>query len=278
MELTFRRQTSLLLTRDNRPLTRPSGQDTARKPSRKRAEVREERARDRQKERDAWMRRREGRAGRTQSQSQASRDTSSDTSNSSRCGSPGSPSAPSGRAWRANKLQLRKDFLNKHNCKAVSISGGRTLPAHLRKGGIRTDSASSPVSIASTASSSSRTSTAEDAQSTTCSSYDSSSYKSESDSSSPRSPHAPSPWSKTVAWQSHAKVPADDASSVASGETRDAFRNPWKRMPPIQSARPRWGDIVDHFPQSGFGPLPRVESRREDDETSDASEFDTEPF
>ncbi|RPD61531.1 hypothetical protein L227DRAFT_652301, partial [Lentinus tigrinus ALCF2SS1-6] len=126
-----------------------------------------------------------------------------------------------------------QDFASTYSAVDVADESGRALPAHLRKGGLKTDSASSPVSIVSTASLSSRASTAEDAQSTISSSYGSGLYQSESDSLSPRSLHVPSPWSKTLAWQSHAKVPADDALSIASGEMRDTFRNPWKRWTSI---------------------------------------------
>ncbi|RPD67662.1 hypothetical protein L226DRAFT_527718 [Lentinus tigrinus ALCF2SS1-7] len=144
-----------------------------------------------------------------------------------------------------------QDFASTYSAVDVADESGRALPAHLRKGGLKTDSASSPVSIVSTASLSSRASTAEDAQSTISSSYGSGLYQSESDSLSPRSLHVPSPWSKTLAWQSHAKVPADDALSIASGEMRDTFRNPWKRVPPIQSARPRYRVIpVSQEPES----------------------------
>lgn len=249
--------------------------------ARKRAAVQEERARERQQDKAVWARRRERRTGRTQSQHPHSRST--DTSCSSRSGSP-IRTAPSGGRRRANKLKLREECLSSIKGKPVSNDSdgsvtGRSLPAHLRKGGSKTSNTSTTESVSpsSVASSSSGASTLDDGDSTVSSSYDSSSCKSESDGSSPRSPHVPAPWAKPAAWQTHAKSPADDAPPiVVSDEARDC--RPWKRMQPMQSSRPRWSDVVHGQPRSGFRPSPVLTTRHEEDEASDVGDFDTEPF
>ncbi|TFK78642.1 hypothetical protein K466DRAFT_606790 [Polyporus arcularius HHB13444] len=235
--------------------------------ARKRAEIIEERARERQREKEVWAQRRKGRGGRPQSQT--SRGTSSDASSSSRSGSPEAVKASPGD--KAEPTNPRVDHAS---------AAGRTLPAHLRKGGNKADTTSSGMSVSPPSSSCSPSSgpTTDDGESTTSSSSESASSKSESDSSSPPSPHVPVPWARTFnAWHTHAKLPAEDASSVASGKTRDAFRNPWRRMAPVQAARPRWGAAVSDFSprQREF---PRVLSGGDDDEESVVSEYDEEPF